>query len=111
MALEAGSAVDGTGLSGLMAAKFKSFDKTFNIHLPNANWMFDSMAQAIVEYIKANAEVATTVSTTVGTEMSSLVTATVYPNPAPSPGDSLAGVVSDGSAEGTGTGSGIGTIV
>ena len=56
--LEAGDARQGTGLAGEMAAKMKELEPKFDVN--KGYHMFDAMAQAVVEYLVANAEVSTT---------------------------------------------------
>jgi len=51
MALDAGDAREGTGLAGLMAEKMKAIEAKFDVKRGYA--MFDALAQAIVEHVKA----------------------------------------------------------
>lgn len=57
MALDAGDAREGTGLAGLMAEKMKEIEPAYDVR--RGYQMFDSIAQAVVEHIQNNAEVAT----------------------------------------------------
>ena len=55
MALEAGSSRDGTGLAAALADAMKESSDEFDLEIAYKN--IDAIAQAIVDYFVANAEV------------------------------------------------------
>lgn len=57
MALVAGDAREGTGLAGAIASKLKEMEPAYNPHKDKGHVLPDSLAQSIVEYLVANAEV------------------------------------------------------
>ena len=58
MALDAGDAREGTGLAGLMAEKLLELEPKFKVK--KGYHMLDAIAQAVVEHVTAEAEIATT---------------------------------------------------
>jgi len=72
MALEVGSARDGTGLSGaIAAARKKAFPKTYN---PARDPLVEKEAQAIIDYLVENIEVHVPAATATGAVDSGAVT-------------------------------------
>lgn len=57
MALEAGDAREGTGLAGLMADKMREITKN-EFDVKKGYHMLDAFAQAIIEHLKSEAEIA-----------------------------------------------------
>lgn len=109
MALDGGDCRMGTGLSALIAEKIKAECPEFD-PAKDMGWLMpNAIAQAVVEYFKANAEIVTTVTTTTTGELDSPSVTSTYP-PTPTPGSDIDGEVDDPSVSGTGSGSGTGTI-
>ena len=67
MAMDAGDARSGTGLAGAIAAAMKSAEPNYNVHAPNGDFLPNAIASAVVDYLKAEAEVTgVTVDTVTG---------------------------------------------
>jgi myosin-crossreactive antigen len=110
MALESGSCKDGTGLAGLMADKLIPVIEGFDRTNPATYNYFDSLAEAIVEYVTSNAEVSieTTVEVDDVSNLSVNSGIAVDATPPIVPATTLE-TSADGTVGGTASGSGTGT--
>lgn len=57
MAMIAGNARSGTGLAGAIAQAMVDIDERYNVNKAGGDMLPNAIAQAVVDYLKANADV------------------------------------------------------
>lgn len=57
MAMDAGDARLGTGLAGAIASAMRAAEPGYNVHAPSGDFLPNAIANAVVDYLKAEAEV------------------------------------------------------
>lgn len=65
MSMIAGSAKGGTGLAGAIAAKMYELDSRYDVNKAGGDMLPNAIAEAVVDYLKANASVVGVVVDTV----------------------------------------------